>query len=257
MWTIRQEQVDALRQSSLLQFEERTASHLQKFAPAHWRVIGELDRRKVIRLGVDRAKHYGFTLEGPVRFYIELMFMFGSYFDTDPLHPWAKEVLLDASPLHEMVRAEHLYEAMNAYLDQVSGPGHCHSIEAMQRLSQTRLEDVANSNENASLEKKVLFEFKAIYPQKCNYLGDSPLYAVIRHAFNLTLHYGMVNDMGKVLMALLGFAVGHGFHVDPLYGWIARELAGNHQYSPDVRTKELYTKAMLYLRHAISEGGKR
>ena len=91
MWTIRQEQAEAFRQNALQKFEDEMVEHLQGFASGHWMVIGEKTGRLVIQLGLKNAGQYGFTNRGPVRFYIELMFMFGSYFDTDPQYPWANQ----------------------------------------------------------------------------------------------------------------------------------------------------------------------
>src|SRR5579863_8700811 len=105
MWTIRQEQIETFRRATLQQFEDRMVTHLQQFAPRHWRVMSEADGRKVIRLGIDRAAQRGFTNEGPVRFFIELMFMFGSYFDTDLQHPWATAILEDSAFPDQIARA--------------------------------------------------------------------------------------------------------------------------------------------------------
>ena len=43
--------------------------------------------RREIRFGLERAGSYGFTIRGPVRFYIELMVRLGCDFDTDPPYP--------------------------------------------------------------------------------------------------------------------------------------------------------------------------
>src|SRR3954454_24480566 len=93
MWTIRSEQFDVFEQAALSHFEDDMVRHLREFAPAHAKGVGDAGLRRVIRVGIERAKSYGYSLRGPVRFYIELMIQFGSDFDTDPLLPWAGEHL--------------------------------------------------------------------------------------------------------------------------------------------------------------------
>ena len=86
---IRKEQMAALDRAALKAFEDELVRHLQDFDPKHTTVLDEDGVRQVIRLGMERAAKYGLTNRGPIRFYIELMFLFGSDFDTDPWLPWA------------------------------------------------------------------------------------------------------------------------------------------------------------------------
>jgi hypothetical protein len=48
-----------------------------------------------VRRGVARAVELGFTKRGPIRLFLELEWLFGTGFDTDPQIPWAGEVLSD------------------------------------------------------------------------------------------------------------------------------------------------------------------
>src|SRR5215813_5278770 len=138
MWTIRDAQADTFRQTALQKFEDEMVEHLKNFSPQHCKVAGEPSVRQVIRMGVEHARKYGLTNRGPVRFYVELMFMFGSYFDTDPQCPWASAVLMDPEKVDQTFRADRLYSATNKYLAEVSGPEHQYLIEAMRRMSQLR-----------------------------------------------------------------------------------------------------------------------
>lgn len=253
MWTIRQEQVDAFRQAALQQFEDRMVEHLKVFAPKQWEVMGELDGRKLIRMGIEHASGYRFTNQGPVRFYIELMFMFGSYFDTDPQLPWVRPILSSSDLKDQMTRADQLYDAMNEYLIQVSGPDHKYLTAALQRLSHTRIEDLVKvtSGEDLNLEEQCLRQLDRIYPQKYAYLGERVLRALIQHAFDLALRYGMANQKGMILMAVLTFAVGYDFPFDPLCGWITRRLNSERWSEPNERTEELLSKAMIYLKYVV------
>jgi hypothetical protein len=259
MWTIRQEQMDAFRQSALQQFEDEMLDHLREFAPKHWNVMGELDGRRVIRTGIERAEKYGFTNRGPVRFYIELMLMFGSYFDTDPQYPWASSILRQREPMNQMIRADQLHAAMKDYVELVSGPDHRYSIAAMRRLSQTRFEDVLEgvTRGKLNLEASVLHQLERIYPEKCAYLGEPCLRILIQRGFALSLRYDLVSEKGMVLMTALIFALGDGFAHDPQCVWISRRLDDTRWSDTGKRVEELYSRAMIYLQHVLREGGRR
>jgi hypothetical protein len=245
MWTIRQQQADSLKQTALQKFEDEMVEHLKKFSPQHCKVAGEPAVREVIRIGIENASKYSFTNRGPLRFYIELMFMFGSYFDTDPQFPWAGAVLKDPEVVDQTIRADRLYAAMNKYLADVSGPDHQFLIEAMRRLSRLRIEDFLTPGPD--LEEGILEKLRSVYPQRCEYLGEPVLRTMIRHGFKLADIHSLANDRGRVLMGGFAFAMGHGFAKDPLYGWVGRRLTKPKSSSAADRVEELYSKALLYL----------
>jgi hypothetical protein len=163
MLTIRPEQYEVLRRTLLRQFEDEMVEHLDNFAPKHCEVIKESGIRTVIRLGVERAKEYGFTNRGPVRFYIELMFMFGSYFDTDPQYQWAGEVLNDRAVSDQMFRASGLHYKATDYVERVSGPNHVYSIEALRRLTRSAIESLAPG---VDFQQTAALGLANLYPQK-------------------------------------------------------------------------------------------
>jgi hypothetical protein len=255
MWTIRQEQTVAFRQYHLQKFEHEMVVHLERFAPKHWKVIGEPTGREVIQLGIQQAQKYGFTNRGPVRFYIELMFMFGSYFDTDPQYPWAIAVLNDRSDRHQMTHADRLFDAAREYIAQVVGPKDKYLLEALHRLSKTRIERLLRPE--APLEETAFRALHSIYPQNCEYLGEMVVRESIRYSLGLARSsYGFTTAKGALLIVALTFFVGRDFSNDPLYGWIARRLDARRQPDPTARVEELYSKAMLYLRNTLAEGAR-
>lgn len=254
MWTIRQEQTDAFRQHHLQGFEDEMAVHLQKFAPRHWKVIGEPTGRQVIRLGIEKAGKYGFINRGPVRFYIELMFMFGSYFDTDPQYPWASAVLNDSEIMDQRTRADHLYGALNDYLLTVPGPEYKYYFQALQRLSETDLAKVGQSM--VPPKDTAAREFKRIYPQAWDYLGEETARRAIEQGFATANKYEFTSVKGMLLMAALAVFMGHRFSDDPLCGWIARRLDTKRFPSPSKRSDELHKTATLYIKRVLEERAK-
>jgi hypothetical protein len=116
------------------------------------------------RIGMARARAYGLTNQGPVRFYIELMFMFGSDFDSDPLLPWVREILTDPATPDQMVRADRLYGRFTDYVEKVAGPDNKYVKEALRRASMQRFEDFRIAAEDFDTE--MIARLKASYPEK-------------------------------------------------------------------------------------------
>src|SRR5262245_45441568 len=86
---IRREQMEAFHTVALAAFEDEMVVHSKEFSPRLCEVIGEEQLRVALRAAMDQAGGYGFTNRGPVRLFIEMRFLFGSAFDTDPQYPWA------------------------------------------------------------------------------------------------------------------------------------------------------------------------
>ena len=87
MLQIRFDQMKVFEEAAWLHFEDEMVVHSREFSPKLCAVLGEEQLRVALRQAIKRAGGYGFTFRGPVRLYIELMFLFGSHFDTDPQYP--------------------------------------------------------------------------------------------------------------------------------------------------------------------------
>jgi len=249
MWTIRQEQTEAFRRYHLKKFEDQMVVHLKTFAAQHWKAIGEQAGREAIRWGIEQAKKYGFTNRGPVRFYIELMFMLGGFFDTDPQCAWAIQILRDPANIDQMTRAERLHQALLAYWGAVAGPENQFLFAALRKLSKAKAEDYVVIG--VPVEECLLNGLKDLYPQKCEYVGGRALKLLLSRTFELANRYGFSSTEDLAMMTALTFFLGHGCTGDPLYGWIGRRLADSRLDSAKKRSAELKAKAMLYLKHSL------
>src|ERR1035438_5788295 len=114
MWLIRQAQMSALQQAGEKAFREELVRHSQEFAPELCRAAGEDNVRAAVDRGMIAARGYGFTLRGPLRFYVELMLSLGSGMDTDPQLPWLEEELARRGD-DELTRATRLFERVTEY----------------------------------------------------------------------------------------------------------------------------------------------
>src|ERR1700719_491066 len=92
---IRESQFQAFADGLRIQAENELVAHCHQFAPQSYRAAGENGVRQAVRLGFQRAQGYGFETQDHVRFYVDLMLVLGSDFDSDPQFPWAAEILQD------------------------------------------------------------------------------------------------------------------------------------------------------------------
>jgi hypothetical protein len=254
MLVIRTEQMAALAATAAGSFETELVQHIKNFAPRHSEVVGTEAIRETVRGGMERARKYGFTNRGPSRFFVELMVMFGSQFDTDPLLPWAEGVLNNESIKNQMERADMLHEAMREYLNKVCGPEKKNWFEAMYRLSRMRLEDYPSPGGN--FENEIKAGLYNVYPQKCKYPGEDALNHLIGRGKESALSYSISSAQGAALLIVLMFALGHGVTKDPLYPWISQTLEDESVADPNEKAKRLQAKMKTYLDQTLKNLGQ-
>lgn len=93
MLTIRADQMRLLAASGEAQTEDRARAHLKSCIPDSCALLSDDELRDIIRWGRRRSRHYGIEREYDFFRYLNLMFMFGFQFDTNPKYPWAKQSL--------------------------------------------------------------------------------------------------------------------------------------------------------------------
>ncbi len=252
---IRKEQMAALERATLKAFEDELVRHLRDFDPKHTKVLSEDGLRQVIRSGMERAAKYGLTNRGPIRFYIELMFLFGSDFDTDPWIPWAGASLADPALSDQMDRAEVLYEEMTTYLDEVAGPENAYAIGALHALDRARPEDFPVSSPD--FEEIALWGLNEIHPQWCEYLGEAAVRALIGRGMEMAKQYSAFNDQGVALFIASLFVLGHGFDHDPIFPWISGALNDSREADPSRQVERLHARMKTCLGETLAylEGG--
>jgi len=248
--TIRKEQIEAFDKASLKAFEDEMVGHLRGFASRLAETCGEPALRVLIRLGVARAKAQGLTLRGPVRLFIELMVMFGSEFDKDPLLPWASAALDNPAVKDQMARAETLHRASLAYIETAVGPKDSYVIAALRRLDEEDIKGYDISSRN--FEERAPRKLRAIYPQKCVVAGDPALLWLVRRGPILANDQGAPGDLGVVLFIVLPFLLGHAVASDPMYPWVKGALSDPQITDPGKRIERLYNRSRTYLGETLA-----
>jgi hypothetical protein len=248
MLTIRQDQVEAFRQYHLQKFEDEMVQHSKEFSPILSKLLGEVQLRIALRSAMRRANDYGFTNRGPLRLFIEMMFLCGSAFDTDPQYAPVGEVLRSSED--QMARAERIHQGTLEYLDKVSGPDNINVRKALIELSNLAQAPFGFSTDD--LAQRLLEETTRAFPQKVAYCGEKHMNMLIEEGFREARRYGFSKPRELALIVVLMFAFGHGCTEDPLYPWISRILRDERIVSPTARANRLEKKALTWLSHVLA-----
>jgi hypothetical protein len=247
MWTIREEQTEAFRQNALKKFEDEMVAHSKDFSPPLCEVIGDEQLRVALRSAMKRADGYGFTNRGPVRLFIEMMFLCGSGFDTDPQYPEVGAVLRASGD--QMHRAQQIYELCMHNLEKVAGPGAVNVRKALSDLLIFTRAPLTFSNDFVT---DMLQAMHRVFPQKAAYVGEPGLKALIDEAIAEARQYQFETARQRTLLVVLKFAFGHGCTDDPLYPWIASTLRDKRIRDADARAERLEKKATTWLEHVVA-----
>jgi len=250
MLSVRPAQMKVFEQAAWQQFEDEMVVHCKK-SPIRARLcktIGDEQLRVAIRQGIKRATTYGFTYRGPVRLYIELMFLFGSDFDTDPQYPAIGKILKAQGD--QMQRAEQIHQWVLGYQEQVYGPEAVNVRKALEALSVLAQKPVTFSADN--FVASMLQEMTRAFPQKAAYVGDERLTALIQEGRAEARKYRFPTLRGEGLMVTLKYGFGHGCTDDPLYPWISRTLKDEKIIDPAARADRLEKKAVTWLEHVLA-----
>jgi hypothetical protein len=250
MLQIRAQQMTAFEQAALRRFEDEMVVHCKQstLRARLCKVIGDEQLRVALRQAMERASTYGFTYRGPLRLYIELAFLFGSDFDTDPQYP-AIGRFLNASG-DQMERAEQIHQEVLDYQEKVYGPQAVNVRTALEALLVLAQKPITFSADN--FVGDMLQEIKRAFPQKAAFVGDDALTALVREGRTEARKYRFPTLRGDGLLVTLKFAFGHGCTDDPLYPWISRTLIDEKIIDPAARAKRLENKAVTWLEHVLA-----
>jgi hypothetical protein len=250
MLEIRPEQIKAFEETALRRFEDEMVRHLMELAPKHCEAVGEAGVRQVIRLGIKRGAGYGLTNRGPVRFYIDLMIMLGSDFDTDPQYPWAAAILKERELPDQMERADRLFEKSQDFAQKVFGPDYCLEKAAVRRAGDVKFEDLPVSIDPSG--GQLAGHLERVFPEKARYIGAPAIRGLAMKAIGLAQQHGLARDRGPTVLAGLMFAFGHGIVTDPQFPWVAATL-NNEKQDTATRTERLFRRAMTYQRLGVAD----
>jgi len=114
---IRSEQKAALGKRRLELFKHALAEHLQGLFPTACEQLDESALRSQIDYGIEKAALHGIDTERQAAKYLELMFILGRDFDTDPTYPWAAEILSPHAPMSPAGRMRLLFREARCHME--------------------------------------------------------------------------------------------------------------------------------------------
>jgi hypothetical protein len=242
---IRWEQMEVFDRAVLKDFEDQTLEHLKKGFPKHCRLLGEENLRKKVRQGFERARSYGLSSQNGLRLFVELTFLLGSGFDTDPQLPWAAEILKDTAS-DQAARVERLHQKSMEYLEKVCGPNNEHIDAVLARLRTEPLQGFSQSG-IGRFEDYMVRRFWLLSPEKCRYIGEGCLRGLIQSGLDAARGYGLLNELGVTAYLGLMFILGSDFAGDLQYGFAQEVLSDQSLADPAQKANRLYAEALAYL----------
>jgi len=255
MLTIRETQMRAFEAAAIRAFEDRTYKHLQKYFPGHCLLLGEEQMRRVIQQGWQKAKSHDLTAECCVRSYIEFMCRLGSEFDSDPLLPWAMEILNDKTTLDQVERGDRLYDKAWDYIDHIARdyrdatgqPTTARFVGELRRLRHER-DDVLAPGAIPSFSRDLIERIENIFPAKCRYVGEERVSELIPRGIETARAYGITTERGVMLFTVLMFVLGNGFADDLLLPWASATLNDKGITNQIDRVDRLYVEGVGFLK---------
>lgn len=253
---IRDAQIEALKQIAVENFALDMMRHCREFSPHLAKTLSDEQLEAAVNEGISRAGKYGFNLRGPVRFYVDLMIVLGSGFDTDPQYVWAAEILTrEDEDLSQMQRSEQLYEKTQEFLEKVDGEENVHTRKALKDL-RGKIQSGLTFH-RGTFEPDLLALMKEIHPKKYEETGEESLKKLIHDGKEKgRKQYGFNQARSVGLVVVLNFAFGHHFDKDPFLPWISRTLEKDGFETPEKKAEELERRALIWLDAVLKNAEK-
>ncbi|MBV6319527.1 hypothetical protein [Duganella violaceipulchra] len=232
----------AFETAAVLRFEGEMLTHAGLYFPNHMAILGRQRARRVIALGIERAALYGLIGRSDVCRYINLMWMFGSYFDDDPLLPWASAILAERSRDDPSTNLARLARRALAEFAHMAGPEHAYLNRALLRLRHV-LAQPKLLQDRDHLPAHLQGLLAALHPAKSARLTPPAYAALLAVAADKSAQHGLQGSEATLLIALSMFYAGSRFDTDPQHGWAGAALTSVDQDSAPQRLERLMKAA--------------
>ncbi|AUX44331.1 uncharacterized protein SOCE26_057950 [Sorangium cellulosum] len=258
MFRITTRQLRTFERMAASDFEEQLVEHCAAFWPRLAAAPGRERLLTIVRAAIARAAGYGFTLSGPVRLFIELGFLFGSGFDTDVQHPWARAYLTrqgETRPvgpdIEQMDCAAGLHHAAMDALSAIRGPHDRYIHAALRRLLALAAEPSPSRVDD--LPAFALSALERVHPEKYAFVGEPALRELFAAGADEAARHGLEAPRDVLLLVAMMFAYGQGCTSDPIHAWIGRALTDETIATPALRARRLEERALSMARDALAD----
>lgn len=235
---------------------QRVVARVKEGFPEDFTILGAEVVGRAVDFGIARAAGHGFFQGDEVEKYVDLMFLLGSYFDEDPLLPWAAHILRDPAITSPFVRIHNLEITAAKHLRKTTGEDGEHYMAALVRARRTRYEELVKvrSDDPAT---DVLLLLHWLYPEQYATLSKPSLAGLgLRVASAAEAHH-MASREGRVVLVSLMFLLGSFFDRDLLQPWAVPAFAEPGDANAKARALHAAALARLdrYRLVASREGG--
>ncbi|MFV1984101.1 MAG: hypothetical protein ACC657_11225 [Thiohalomonadales bacterium] len=237
-------------------FEDEMFEHSKKFVPQYCKIIDEQPIRSTLRQAIQKANSFGFTYRGTIRLYIEMMFIFGSDFDTDPQYPILRKWLLSNKDTDEQLEiASKLCAIKEEYTKQVNGSNNENFNNAIKVLNKTLNIPITSTTYN--FDKMIVQELTNLFPEKIHYIGKNQFSNFIQLSYSKINKHGLSSHTNKLLLVKLMFLFGHGCLNGPLYPWLVKIRDNNKGDISSTRINQIDNEILTFIKnlHDINQEG--
>ena len=224
---IRDQQLDALKRVTSSRFEDRTFAHVATYFPDFLTLCDEPGIRSAIRLAWQRAAGHDVMTERGVWQYVDVAFMLGSGFDTDPRVPWAAPAL--DSRRHEQVRMQEVFAGALAFIEATKKDfpawgGDQKRLLVSLRQIETETGDDLTDDDLSAFTTQLGALFEAGLPARYAYLGPETMGAAVDRGVRDARNHGLTTRRGAAVYTVLTLLLGSDVATDPLYPWVRDAL---------------------------------
>ncbi|MEM9436930.1 MAG: hypothetical protein AAGA15_07805 [Pseudomonadota bacterium] len=214
---------EAQMQSASHALVERFATKLEGFlrdqVPLHSAAMGDDCLSVVARLSVDRANALGFHTERELQIFAVYSMLFGSYFDSDPQMPWARDRLtrpgLEPWQRIDLFRAR----AEQEIVEQEETSARQDPLAVLVSLDPNEMAFGRVDYQTALSEW-----YAALFPGKAKSMRSVDMRELSGRAEELSSSCGLSPQSGPKLMVATMGVLGFGFYWDPRYRRLATIL---------------------------------
>src|SRR4029450_1166335 len=113
MFLIREKQLQVLADVEQARLVQEMVERVRRHLPHHFDALGPERTQRAVEYGIDRARFHGIVSVPGVTAYVQLLFVLGPDFDSDPQLPWVPEILKEGD---ENTRIQRLLAGAQEYL---------------------------------------------------------------------------------------------------------------------------------------------
>ncbi|ATZ10347.1 hypothetical protein [Erwinia amylovora] len=200
-------QVDVLKKLSFANYLNEIMQHYEIMFPLLIPLLKKECFRSFVEQGIVLAKESGYTQRGPVRLYLDMMIIFGSHFEQDPL--FKKLKVEEDKNVSQIEKSVTLYTLLGKYLKTVYGLSGLYfkeSIRVFQRLNIKTLPVGINVSNNELHEL-----LRGIYPQRYDFATSDSIDELITLSDEYCRRHGLKNQNNKSYLILVMFLFGCSF----------------------------------------------